>query len=423
MQKLLLQQLQQKKHHEQQKKEQEKQKEQKHQNKEAEKPVTCTSSHLQLLWDPTKPVNFSTSTNITSVLYYNTHSGTNANFAAVAKSLSFKLHSFDPRAIVPYGMSETAANRIIASGHVGYLCTAFDVIVIADTLPHARHFIQSIVDGNPCRAQIIVEMTNRFNWEVKDTELYHETIRVAVERRLVQFVANNRAEHAFLEDAIGLKFEPDVRQVIVRPLGISVDAYWPRQYGVQNINTFVARENFCGDAYKTLKNKYHLPIAIVPAATHYGGPKNLAKFKAFIDFPYQYSVMKFYENIAYGVPQYLPTPRFWEEVLDNKLHCAWWASPNVLKNLVKQRDKNRVSNPNNLQIIKNFPDWSAYMDLYDPLFEPYVYYFDSIDELLALVNQTPDQVDWKNVRTNGPLFYEKYREMILKEWEKLIFEG
>ncbi|KAJ3137435.1 hypothetical protein HK100_000648 [Physocladia obscura] len=380
-------------------------------------PQICNSSancNLPLLWAP--PEN-------------STRTATNA--AAIAQSLSFRLYSFDPRTIAPYGMSRLCANRIVESGHVKFLCSSFDVIIIADTLPHGRPFLQYLASGKHCKARVIIELTNRFNWEIKDSREYNKIVTRLISKNRVRVISNNRVEYAFLESTINYKIplsfsslslEQQRQQTILRPLGIGpADTTWPQQYGSQNISHFVSRANFCGRVYTSLQEQHEFPLVIIPAAKMYGGSTNLAQFKAFIDFPYQYSVMKFYENIAFGVVQYIPTPRLWEEVLKTKLHCAWWASPSVLKNLSSQSTKLKTNTT--ITAIAGFPDWSAYMDYYDPLFEPYVYYFDSIDELLRLKEMTPGQVDWKNVRVNGPRFYEEYRVQILEGWKDLLLGG
>ncbi|KAI9310349.1 hypothetical protein BDR26DRAFT_814530, partial [Obelidium mucronatum] len=43
---------------------------------------------------------------------------------------------------------------------------------------------------------------------------------------------------------------------------------------------------------------------------HYGGPKTLKKYKAYIEFPYQVSTMKLYENLAEGVLMLIPSHDF-----------------------------------------------------------------------------------------------------------------
>ncbi|KAI9346191.1 hypothetical protein BDR26DRAFT_856008 [Obelidium mucronatum] len=328
-------------------------------------------------------------------------------------SLDLSMDNFDPGQIQPYGSPSSRAQELIKA-----------VIIICDTIPHGRALLESLLEVDParqCQSKIVVEMTNRFDWEVKDKELLKRSEKGGVLHGRLFFVANNPVEQLYLENAVGWKVPNGVR--LLRPLGLSKDYEYPAELPPAKDTDFIARAFYCGSVYSILSNQYEIPINIVPAAAHYGGPGNLLAFKGFIDFPYQYSVMKFYENIAYGVPQFIPTPRLLEQVLKNGLHCADWVSVPLLKRLIAhsshRTDPSSDSDP-------KFPKWSHLMDFYNPLFRPFVYYFDSFQELadlnLQFKNSGRKEIDTKQVRVKGREFYIELRKEIVRGWADLFRE-
>ena len=106
---------------------------------------------------------------------------------------------------------------------------------------------------------------------------------------------------------------PTVR--VLRPLGVAPEYPYPLDLPEPNANAFAARMHY-SSVYSVLKRKYNVPVAVFPFGHKYGGPKNLLRFKGFIDIPYEYSTMKLYENIAFGIPMIIPTPSFLQELYD-----------------------------------------------------------------------------------------------------------
>ncbi|KAJ3064658.1 hypothetical protein HDU98_011952 [Podochytrium sp. JEL0797] len=302
--------------------------------------------------------------------------------------------------------------HLIQAGHVSWICDQYDIIIIGDTSPHGRALLESYLlpPAQQCSAKVIVEMTNRFDWDVKDRNAYFAMVRrLVLERReQVWWVANNNVEQAYVEFLVGVKM-PDVR--LLRPLGVSKDYEYPEDLPPPTSLNFASRTHDTTHIFQILRDQFEIPLTIFPFGHKYGGPKNLLQFKGFIDVPYQYSVMKFYENIAYGVPQFIPTPRLFEYMLQNGLHYTHCIFPSLLKQF--------PTSPH-IHIIPNFPAWSAYMDYYDPLFAPYVYYFDSFVELQQMRGATREELDWKDVGRKGVVFYEGYRRGVMEGWAGLV---
>ncbi|KAI9350220.1 hypothetical protein BDR26DRAFT_578954 [Obelidium mucronatum] len=237
--------------------------------------------------------------------------------------LNVQLDFFNPKQITGYGMSGKRAKYLIRNGHVDFICGLYNVIVIGDTIPHGRAVMQSLLERDPakrCKSKIIVEMTNRFDWDIKDKDAYYRMMRDLAYRSdkdlkgKIYFVANNNVEQAYMELKIGYRFPQSIR--VLRPIGIAKDHEYPEDLENPDFSNFAGRTHDTTQIFDAMKLKHNIPITIFPFNHKYGGPKNLLRFKGFIDIPYQYSVMKFYENIAYGVPTFVPTPFFYEYLVN-----------------------------------------------------------------------------------------------------------
>ncbi|KAJ3115449.1 hypothetical protein HK100_001344 [Physocladia obscura] len=378
------------------------------------------------------------------ILYYNTHAGAASNMAAVARAMDITLDSFSPAHVSGYGMSGARAKKLLHEGHVDAVCGLYDTVIIADTIPHGRAILLSLlqkVAPQRCRARVVVEITNRFDWDVKDKRAYYKMFRELIKLSTLKtgrlygqlfWVANNNVEQRYMEDKLGI-WMPKGSVRIIRPVGYAGDYSYPSDLEVPDTTMFAARTHDTTHIFEKFQTVHHVPLIIFPFNHNYGGPKNLLKFKGWIDVPYQYSVMKFYENIAYGVPQFIPTPMFFEYLMKSKLHFTHCIFIEDLKNyvLIDKKHEKKLKKQNALntlqeppKTITNFPEWSAYMDYYDPVFAPYVYYFDSYDDLRnQRLLESTREVDWKRVRELGPRFYKKYRDnVVLKEWSQLFQE-
>ncbi|KAJ3064659.1 hypothetical protein HDU98_011953 [Podochytrium sp. JEL0797] len=383
----------------------------------------CNKPHKQCtittLHSP--PLNTTTTTKI---LYYTTHRGTTANLLSLLPHLPQHLHlsHFNPAQISGYAMSHARARALVEMGHAGYICSGFDVIVIGDTVPHGRAILLSLLelrgDGKRCGAgKVVVEMTNRFDWDVEeetDRDEFYALMRRLVETSReggelegeVVWVANNLAEKRWLERRVGVD-GVDVK--LLRPMGGSDGRVaYPSDLPAPNPTKIITQR------HKTLLHSHllhtlNLSLTIIPFSHPYGGPHHLAKFKAFLDIPYQYSTMKLYENIAYGVPLLVPTPRFLLEMGYSGLHPIPLFSPQVLGVLDDGVLKERYHT-----------GWARYVDYYDPEFAPFITYFDSYDELKGWVDKSREEVG-RDVRVAGPLFYEGVRRRVVEGWREVLF--
>ncbi|ORY44911.1 hypothetical protein BCR33DRAFT_212100 [Rhizoclosmatium globosum] len=235
-------------------------------------------------------------------------------------------------------MNELDARTLIDSGYVADLCAASDVIINADTVPDSRAVLLSLLEkdvSKRCKSNIIIEMTNRYDWNVADLEEYNAMLLKLIENPPPNlfWTANNPFEELYMRARIGKS--PKVR--LVRSLGAwNVDSSGPvvLNPGIaatatknndtnDSSNRFAMVQTFARPSrpiVRDLVEFYCMPIDLLPK--RYKGPAGLSKYKAFLDFPYQVSVMKFYENIAHGIPQVIPTPRFLYELVKVITYCT-----------------------------------------------------------------------------------------------------
>ncbi|KAI8606841.1 hypothetical protein BC830DRAFT_1159934, partial [Chytriomyces sp. MP71] len=194
---------------------------------------------------------------------------------------------------------------------------------------------------------------------------------------------------------------------VLRPLGYPSPVIKPSDSLTPNSSSIFALYHNHTNVF-VLMRKHAIPNLTVFSAehAHYGGPQTLRNFKAYLEFPYQVSTMKLYENLAAGVVMLIPTPRFLETLWKNRDHeilYHMWS----LRRLPRRR-LFRLQRPLHTARL-GFPRWSAFMDYYAPEFAPYIYYFDSWEELLALAALPAAELDSQGVSKGGGAFYEAER--------------
>ncbi|KAJ3025625.1 UNVERIFIED_CONTAM: hypothetical protein HDU68_006935 [Siphonaria sp. JEL0065] len=332
------------------------------------------------------------------ILYYNRHSGCHNNMVQVTSRLGLNFSQFDPILFGGLGMEDGKSKEVLESGIVKIICDSYDVIIVADTMPDARPLLESLIQDkveDRCQSNLVMELTTRFDWGVPDNARFAELIwkvthSPTFKSNKLFWVSNNPLEP--LDLAYETLATPEFR--ILRSTGNS-------DLPANNITALEAQMVVTRELEDSKITRFmnHFKIPITKLGHFYGGPHTLAKYQGFIEFPYQVSTMKMYENLAAGVVQLFPSKTFLEELVMKKIHDfhPW--------------DK--------LQRIGK--TWPQYMDYYHPDVSPHVYYFDSFDHLKNLVasNKT---LDTKNVRTSAPLAFQKMVKDSLRGWADLFYE-
>ncbi|KAI8614033.1 hypothetical protein BC830DRAFT_415944 [Chytriomyces sp. MP71] len=410
-----------------------------------------------VIMEPFKPEShFSNTPRIT---YFNGHRGCNENLRAILARFRLNFNVLDPRKLVKYGMEEFDARTLVDSGWVNALCSVSDIIIIADTVPDARGILLSLLEKDErkrCKSNIVVELTNRFDWMISDNEPYYRMMRNLTLNppKNLWWTANNPFEAAFFASRVGVA--PNI--TLLRSMGAwDVDSQlkakktlygrvleatglnWSEQRWKMKLDK-KSRHSLCTvqDLETTKRPKvgdildyYCMPI--VKLNKKYGGPVGLLKFKGFVHFPYQTSVMKFYENVAMGVPQVIPTPRLIRAIVKTNNHHLFstWLdkleeaslflfSPSFHSRAYNEKHEMRYSKGWNRVSEAYDATWTELSDFHRKEFEPFVYYFDSFAELAELIRRPVEEFDWKNVRVEGPKYYAKVRKQSIAAWAAMF---
>ncbi|KAI8827710.1 hypothetical protein BJ741DRAFT_629096 [Chytriomyces cf. hyalinus JEL632] len=380
-----------------------------------------TDAHLKSQRDQTA---------LLSILHYNTHEGCARNLRhvlnLVSKSLDgfdYSISRFDPSHL-GYALAHESAQRFVESGiYANEICAGHDVVVVSDTIPHARGLLLSLLHPDPlkrCTSTVILEITNRFDYAITDPEdlmryysLFHDL--VAMQSNQLFWVANNNFERAYMEHRLNINM-PFVK--VLRPLGYT-DAMDKSLHTPDNTSILTLFHNHT-NVFTLLKSEHIPNLTIFPKEhAHYGGPQGLTGYKAYLEFPYQVSTMKLYENLAGGVVMLIPTPQFLEHIWKSNNHEILYHMWSLRRLPVRQWLHLK---PQHHAHVPGFPQWSAYMDYYAPEFAPYLYYFGSWEELRELASLDAWELDSRRVAEGRGMFYEHVRRDTVKGWESLFGE-
>ena len=262
-----------------------------------------------------------------------------------------------------YHIEKEIANRYIDSGQVKEICNQFDLVIIGDTIPLGRPFYQAT--PHICKSKLALQITNRFNHEIRDKRSYLKLMRNLVDNPSVFWIPNNDYELLFLN--INGIYPKSERTLLIRPFGIS----YQNELRVKQKKTIVYStilidyiKNYL-EKSKLSKKSYEFYFD-----KKYGGPLTLKKHKLFVYFPYQFSTMKVFQNSNYGVVMAIPSPDFYKEIvlLAKKINgCVY---------IVCEA----------LWMFQNYQNWTEYFDVYNSNYIDMHIKFDSWTELIELIN-------------------------------------
>jgi len=330
---------------------------------------------------------------IVDILLLNGHSGTSLDFQRIATHLNFTYQEISPRSFTPYGQSGAEA-RFLEKTIGVKICATYKYVVVIDTNPDARFLLQMMLENNcPNVRKVLMITTNRFDFDVIDYWDYYNLIR-RVGRRLedrVLWVSNNPWESRYAQLKLGGDY---IKFRMIRPFGYSSlsghvpkpsDSDLPVIFNYENVAMFSKVMENVGIPFKLLPKKY-------------GGPSALANYKALITIPYQASTMKMYENIAHGVTMLVPSPR-------------------LLSILITQPGYELSAAGGTFEAGS---DGYKYIEFYSTDLSHFFYQFDSLEELREILQR--DVVDVRNVRENGPKYWDTVVRSQGRRMWKQVFE-
>lgn len=330
------------------------------------------------------------------VLHLSFHRGCLKDFEYVAQQLSLDLTSiFIPEQPSRWLDGETTGNAIYNIGHARAekawnkhkeFFQQFDVIVTSDTAPLSRIFLQ-----NGWKKPLVIWICNRFDYydgasldcQFPDQE-YYQLFRNAIHQPNVTVVAYTPYEHFYAQQkkvntgTLTIKpcSEPNnfVKQSSIPNTVNKSETFFIPPY--HNDTIFCNLANICSQ------------LGVPTYNGRYSGPGDIKDFKGVIHLPYAWSNLALFENLANGLPYFIPSERFALEL--------------------SRRGNYFFSNLSALTI--------KYSEWYLPEHKDIFVYFDSWQDLAYKIKTT----DYVALRKKLKSFAENHRASMLNKWKSVF---
>lgn len=331
------------------------------------------------------------------IFYFSRHYGTTADFKFMADALQLENVTYmDAGEHFNFISDKSAYKSILDSGLVEDVCSQYDIIVISDSLADGWGFIMG--DSPRCK-NIVFVTTNRFDYGIRggDKEQFFSDFNAALNRNdeyRARLIVNNPFEVEYCKDR-KIEIPEDCR--LIRPFGntdIEAKSNEGKNPSCMILGT-VAQDHTL--LYNLIKDK--IGIECLKFAKHYGGPRSLSQYDSIVvHLPYQVSIMKMWENLAYGVLMAIPSPKFYVD-LCNEHECHQQADVKTAIDLIGD-------------------EWYKYSDFYLPGWENCVLQFESWDHLKEILEK-------KDYQKNINLCRDKMmglRASELRAWKEFLIE-
>ncbi|PNW74245.1 hypothetical protein CHLRE_13g591000v5 [Chlamydomonas reinhardtii] len=411
--------------------------------------------------------------------YYTRHTGTLWDWMAVAGALRLQWERRNPAWWYgKYGMSAATAAAIWEGTGSRTVCPPqYDVLVYCDTVVDARPVLERLVaaggavggasgsgsgGGGGCDKPIVLQVTNRYDWKVRDAAAYLALMRAAAANRHVWWVTNSPFEQLYMSWQ-GLELPPE-RHLMLRPVGAAVlppppplttshsspgsrSGFGSGSGGLDRSSTFAVVVK--GNRAKHPDRDVLLPqlrkMGLLPShggssssrrssgtagggssgtaegqqqqqqqqqhVVHvydrqYGGPAALAQHRGVVHLPYQMSIMGMYELLAAGGVYLLPSPDLFRQ-LRQKHRFGTAFVPLLSRSAVRRRDGSRLN-------------WTHYVEWYHPDFEQAMVYWDSWEALQRLMRLPPSDPMWEAKRAAARAAMARVRGASLAGWGQVL---
>lgn len=285
-------------------------------------------------------------------------------------------------------------NSITLDASLGNICNEYSLIIISDTIQASRPFFDRI-KTNRCQTNFAFQLVDRFDrWvALKDKKKFIQSIKELSNQSNVFWLPNNDYEMFFLNNH-GIQTSKE-NTFLLKPYGvieIENNEESNTNKSVIYIHNDFNEPNFLKNFEMLDKNSYKIFTFGV-----YGGPLFLKKQKIFIYFPYQYSVMKVFDNAANGVFTAIPTAKFFKQIFieyNQNFHLM----PELLDLF--------ETNPNN---------WTEYFDVYNKKYSEMYFKFDSWSQLYDIINN----YDKNEIIKNRSHYLKKTNEIMKEHWTEV----
>jgi hypothetical protein len=334
------------------------------------------------------------------ILHLTFHKGCESEIKAVCNHFGFELETWFIPHLPPRffdGVSSGAALYNI--GHKRALdiwnlhketFETFDVVITSDTAPLARVFLQ-----NGFAKPLIIWVCNRFDYcdhaaldcDFPDREFY-QLFKGALQKENVTIIA-----YTAFEQAYALKKGVNLGDLIITPCGFLKDS--PSDSSSINLigmkeETFFLPPYHNETIYQNL-TKICQELGIPAYCGRYNGPKDLKDFKGIIHFPYGWSNLALFENMALGMPYFLPSAKFLLKLVKEQ---NYWHQDTALLN----------------RQTVTLSEW------YQPDRQEIFTYFDSWNDL----KQKIQEVNYPLTREKTKVYAKKLQTTMLERW-KTVF--
>lgn len=337
----------------------------------------------------------------TKVLHLTLHRGCAKEFEGIAKALSLDLTTWFIQEKAPdffegyqsgnaiYNIGHARAERIWQL-HKDYF-NQFDVILTSDTVPLSRIFLQ-----NDWQKPLIIWMCNRFDYhdgasldcDFPDAEYYH-LFQQALHKENVTVIAYTKFEHYYAQtkgiDTGSLTITPCALNVETTPLS-SIPGF------IKKEETFFLPPYHNESSFMDLSAHLNL-LGIKNYCGRYNGGGDLTDFKGIIHLPYSWSNLAFFENIAHGIPYFVPSRSFFKLLAS----LGHYFHPNINFMLDDQ--------------VYALSEW------YSPEHSDIITYFDSWGDLIEKIRTT----DFPALRKKIKTFAKQHQTDTVDAWKTVFY--
>jgi hypothetical protein len=332
-----------------------------------------------------------------TVLYISSHEGTSMDLGYVFEELQVPHKWVKPK--LPYLVTKELAKADWEKNGIHY-CALFDFIIVGDTVPRARGFIE-----NRCKdSQIILQATQRFDQgmvKAQRAEWIDLLRQASQEMTNVRVIENNPYESWYMKYVRNAMF---FNATMIRPSGrwpsknlISVATF---NHSHEHLNAVVRQHYIPYLDEMLVGNLSRLQIPFVELRhKHYGGAQGLASYRCVIVFPYQVSVMALYENLAAGVNLLVPSLGFYKSL-----------APRLRANGVGLF-------LSDLKVLQRKPNGWKSIEWFNDYFKDVLIHYDSWNHLRELVL---NKKDFKEHSEKVKSFMKKHTRQVLQQWDSVL---
>lgn len=273
------------------------------------------------------PVYANNGTKKLRILHLTFHQGCKKEIDSIAKALDYELTTWFIPDLPPYFFDGTTkgnalynighdrAQRIWDLHHEYF--ESFDIILTSDTAPLSRIFLQ-----NGFAKPLVIWVCNRFDYydgasldcEFPDKE-YYDLFKQAAHQPNVKIVAYTAFEHHYAK-LKGI----DIGSKIITPCALGQDFLLEASSVPKDINkdtTFFLPPYHNETKFMDLSTHLH-QFGINNYCGRYNGSLDLEKFKAIIHLPYAWSNLALFENMALGIPYFIPSKQFFKKIASSE---------------------------------------------------------------------------------------------------------